>query len=69
MLNELIEYPVQTAPKLLATGFLMTSIAMQMNLFRNPERHSKMSAEENLAKLRKMGSFSSRFYTKNSGCC
>ena len=48
MLNELREYPVQTAPKLLATGFLMTSIAMQMNLFRNPERHSKMSAEENL---------------------
>ena len=48
MLNELREYPVQTAPKLLATGFLMTSIAMQMNLLRNPERHSKMSAEENL---------------------
>jgi len=48
MLNELREYPVQTSPKLLITGFLMTSIAMQMNLLRNPERHTKMSDEENI---------------------
>ncbi len=48
MLNELREYPVQTSPKLLATGFLMTSIAMWMNHLRNPERYESLSAEENV---------------------
>jgi len=48
MINELNEFPVQTAPKLLITGFLMTSIAMWMNQLRNPERHEKLSDEENV---------------------
>ena len=48
MLNELREFPVQTSPKLLVTGFLMTSIAMWMNQLRNPERHNKLSDFDNV---------------------
>ena len=46
MVNELVNYPMQVGPKNLVTGLLMTTVAMNNNYLRNPDRYEKISDTE-----------------------
>tara|TARA_R100001463_G_scaffold51477_1_gene102157 strand:+ start:960 stop:5027 length:4068 start_codon:yes stop_codon:yes gene_type:complete len=48
MVNEIANYPIQTGPKNLITALLMTTIALQANQLRNPDRFEKLSDEEKI---------------------
>ena len=46
MVNELVNYPMQVGPKNLITALLMTTVAMNNNYLRNPDRYEKISDTE-----------------------